>query len=202
MLKTKTIKTDKATVLVVELPEGITEVTNTGKRLAIPDRKGGHHFFEGNWQLLGRLLDITEDQKEKFVGRYFNNYHVQQKLHQEPRNDMFWVRYPNGNNKFFNTKDECYSHAIDMEFKHLLQLNKIYFENILGRSPNARDEDAGSEKEFEQIRWNEAQSKVFDKERTYIFIKEDSFYCKERNNVGYICEEQCYSCRKTNDFKL
>ena len=70
MLKTKTITTDKATLLVCELPKGITEVTNTGKRLAIPDRKGGHHFVYGNWQLIGRLPDITEEQAKLILPDY------------------------------------------------------------------------------------------------------------------------------------
>lgn len=151
-MKQKTITTDKATLLLVELPEGITEVTNTGKRLAIPDRKGGHHFFKGNWQILGRLPDITEEQASQLFGR-----NIIFKLYQY---DIDTFPY------MFTTGLEA--------FNGLLEANGIMFENPLGKihphHPNytgiAESIDGYLDRSDE---WKEAQQKVWDRNRTYIF---------------------------------
>ena len=86
-MKQKIIKTDKATVLVVELPNGKyvrchkgyivqscsteLDLLNKCKRIDNGDTNGFIHI--GNWQLLGRLPDITEEQASKVVEEYKYN---------------------------------------------------------------------------------------------------------------------------------
>lgn len=177
-MKQKTITTDKATLLVVEMREGITEIGNTDKRISIPDRKGGHHFVYGNWQLLGRLPEITEEQADKVVDEYtYNTGEI----------DGYYD-YEN------DTQTDCPIESLNS----LMYTNEVYFENKYGdeRPPNLPvDADPYTSKKgyikFREERkhlppsdlmvsyeaycmsWQESQSKVWDKERTFLFIKVD-----------------------------
>lgn len=144
MLKTKTIKTDKATLLVVECPKTYSL------------------FHDEDWQLLGRILDITEDQSELIV-------------------ESWIMPFPNGGtNEYYKdyvegifTKD----FAIDSLYS-LLKANEIYFENPLGKPPTREDLKGKPPEAHAEIRetmrkWHEAQSKVWDRDRTYLLIKEE-----------------------------
>ena len=73
-MKQKTIKTDKATVLVVEFPEEAINVYIHQEFIQY-ESFGLHKFIlpEGNWQLIGRLPDITEEQAGKVVDEYTYN---------------------------------------------------------------------------------------------------------------------------------
>lgn len=152
-MKQKTITTDKATLLVVEFPEGAEIesalfVNNYGRYIRWWN-KGKDYLVdlpddEGNWQLLGRLPDITEEQWKCVVDfhdkpeGYFRNYiyHTIQAPH-------IWKK---------SATDSGIS---------LLQANEIYFENPIPPFKEC----------FEDFK--ESQSKVWDKERCYIFIKVD-----------------------------
>ena len=81
------------------------------------------NILPGNWEVLGKLNEITGEKAALVVGRYFDNYKVCQKLNQQPQYDMFWVQYPNGEHKHFDTKDECYEHALQKEVQHLIESN-------------------------------------------------------------------------------
>ncbi|NGM63533.1 hypothetical protein G5B30_16610 [Sphingobacterium sp. SGG-5] len=155
MLKTKTITTDKATLLVVEVKK---KFTLRGFGLYYLDGSGYESLPNDNWQLLGRLPDITEKEYSKIVN---------------PETD-FQYEYK-------------YSKEV---FNSLLQANEVYFDNpydnkdekfktkrpfcILGIRPC--DHIRMSNGEFRVClckQWEDFQSKVFDKERTYLFIKVD-----------------------------
>lgn len=124
MLKTKTIKTDKATLLVVECPKTYSL------------------FHDDEWNLIGRLPDITEEDAKLIVDEY-DDYGV-----------TLYQNYATTSMRYF---DEQIT-AID-SLHSLLQANEIYFENPIPPFIE-RLED-----------FKEAQSKVWDKERTYLFKK-------------------------------
>lgn len=136
-MKQKTIKTDKGTLLVCEFPEyyrvyhranGTIFCSNVRNKNAKPVWDS----LEGNWQLLGRLSEITEEQSSKVVPT---------------------MPIQKGKTKRYITAKEA--------VHSLLQANEVYFENPIPPFIE-RLED-----------FKEAQSKVWDKEHTYLFIKVD-----------------------------
>lgn len=168
-MKQKTIKTDKATLLVVEVEQGATDVCVKGLNIEYCIEKYlegestvWYGLPQGSWQLLGRLPDITEEQALSIVDQYpivknnrmfFKNYE-KQGYHERP-----WI-----------------DTAIE-SFHSLLQANEIYFDNkyakTLNEAVNKSPKDDYESKLLEADIFREAQSKVWDKERTYIFIKVD-----------------------------
>lgn len=167
-MKTKTIKTDKAEVLVCELPEGIDDidndvfVNNFGNHIRYWD-KGKDYLIDlpdGNWQLLGRLPDITEYKADQVVVK--------------SNHTGLYAHYV----KYIPVNTYCYKESADSLYS-LLRSNDIYFDNPFGKEPDSRNEfyrDAlGITSNYwsDLLEWQEAQSKVWDKERTYLFIKTD-----------------------------
>lgn len=193
IMKQKTIKIDKATLLAVELPEG----AYCPNICQLPPSIGVNYFLyengvntpykesldipKGNWQLLGRVPDIMEEQWGGIVedASYKYPYEFTRK----------YENYDEGDFDFNCSSESALS---------LLRANEIYFENKYGdrRPPNLPiDADPYTSKEgyikFREERkhlphgdlmvsyeaycmaWQEAQSKVWDKERTYLFIKVD-----------------------------
>lgn len=154
-MKQKTITTDKATLLVVEVPEGAHSV-----RVCKHIRDGIHYLLydggintaykeylpDGNWQLIGRIPDITEEQAERIVSSRIKGggliSYPKQKCFKDYKNGG----YPKGLTSLYSLKT-------------LLQANEVYFENPIPPFIE-RLED-----------FKEAQSKVWDKERTYLFKK-------------------------------
>lgn len=160
MLKTKTITTDKATVLVVELPEG----AYYPNICQLPPSIGVNYFLyengvntpykesldipKGNWQLIGRMPDITEEQAHSIVDKEFN----------EMTDEWFYRNY---------SQDYDYNYTVGESLYSLLQANEVYFEN---RKPWEKDV---LQRNIDNMLDKESQSKVFDKERTFLFIKVD-----------------------------
>lgn len=150
-MKQKTIKTDKATVLVVELPEGVKEVSCGLHCIGVKPEPTEHLGFDSNgwyhvyrkmfhgWKLLGRMPDIKEEMAAKVVDEY--TYNTGEKYgYYDYENDI---------------QTDC-----PIEFLNsLMYTNEVYFDNPIPPFKE-RLED-----------WQEAQSKVFDKERTFLFIK-------------------------------
>lgn len=155
-MKEKIIKTDKATLLVVELPEG-------SKNVRVNNARGIFGYTDkinivrwealefGNLQLIGRLPDITEEQAVKTVDE---SIHSGLYAH--------YVKEVNPPNvyRYRSSRDSLHT---------LLQANEIYFDNPLGETIGKAREDNWILKH----EWQETQSKVWDKERTYLFIKVD-----------------------------
>lgn len=150
-MKTKTITTSSCTLLVCELDKftdvdcpieihGNKLVSSQSKGLVINTTK----LPEGNWQLLGRLPEITEDQAGKIVDSV---------AYDESR-----TLYSNYVNKRWT------AFALNSIFS-LLQANEVYFENPIVIIDGTIKEN--------NITWLKAQGKVWDKERTYLFIKVD-----------------------------
>lgn len=158
MIKAKTITTDKSTVLVVEIPEG----AYYPNICQLPPIIGVNYFLyengvntpykepldipKGNWQLLGRMPDTTEDQAGKIVDED-NDYGI-----------TLYQNYTTTSMRYF---DEQIS-AIESLYS-LLQANEVCFEN---RELKWKTFDT-------EEKYKQAQSKVWDKERCYIFIKVD-----------------------------
>lgn len=185
-MKTKLITNGKVDILLVDdLPEDVLKARFTHYTLEVKFEDDEiwtpltfSHSNGKDWQFLSTIEDLTEYGLSILVGREFNNYRVQQKLNQQPQYDMFWVRYPNGNSKQFNTKQECYIHALKMELHLLLKYNGVLFENRIEK-PNTRhfspreleNDNSRYWKLFEK--WEAAQQKVFNSKTTLIFIKND-----------------------------
>lgn len=166
-MKQKTITTDKATLLVVELPEGAKFIrieTNQavvpyGQEVnyEVPATKESYGYEEtevfalpeGNWQLLSRLPDITEEQADKVIDKSIHT--------------GLYAHYV----KDIPVNTYCYKESSDSLYS-LLQANEVYFENPVKFFNNKEIEANGS-----LLDWHEAQSKVWDKERTYILTKVD-----------------------------
>ena len=164
MLKTKTIKTDKATLLLVEMPEGAKFIRIETNQAVVPygqevnyevpatkesygyEETEGFALPEGNWQLLGRIPVITEEQADKVIDKSIHT--------------GLYAHYVNG----IPVNIYCYKESSDSLYS-LLQANDIYFENPY--------KDPGLIPSYELDVYREAQPKVWDKERTYLFIKVD-----------------------------
>lgn len=136
MLKTKTIATANATVLAVEVEEGVKAFDYSRAGVSFLKGDGSNLFISGKWQLLGRLPELTE--------QIFYNI-----MEGDP--DIL---------PFTSWRED---------FEKLLQANEVYFENKYRETiPYGFEEDA-----MERQLWRTAQFKVWDKERTYLFIKGD-----------------------------
>lgn len=191
-MKQKTITTDKATLLLMELPNGkyvrfhkgyivqscstVLDLFNKCKRIDNGDTNGFIHI--GNWQLLGRLPDITEDQKLKILSKHICD------LCSLENKGVYGVNggYVAGceGSRCEDTREE-----IDIQFVELLEDNEVYFENPLklDSQPSFFINEKGEYEKssfhddleiyYQDRNWEEAQSKVWDKERCYLFIKQD-----------------------------
>lgn len=180
MIKAKKIKTDKATLLVVEMPEGYEDVRVYNEewigREMVPVKdqaiiyecNNDTEFVnlpEGDWQLLGRMTDMTEEQVETIVDK--SDRHTDCRL---------FIDYTANSTR--------YAYLLDSATKSLyslLQSNEVYFENKYGKEKptqiayigNVLEMEAKSALMLHQMKWQNAQSKVWDKERTFLFIKVD-----------------------------
>lgn len=152
-MKQKTITTTDATVLAVELPEG-SHYVYVCKHI----RDGIHYLLydwaintaykeflpDGNWQLIGRIPDITEG-------------------------DLYTLGF----------RSDKMSSILD-RLENIILKNNIYFKNTYGETeplPPWQDviESEGLHANYKnRLRlWQERQSKVWDKERTFLFIKSE-----------------------------
>ena len=193
-MKQKTITTGVCELLLVELPEGAKNIRIETNQLIIPypkmilyeipateesyeyEETEGFDLPQGNWKLLGRLPDITEEQASKVVVKSIHT--------------GLYAHYVNG----IPVNTYCYKESLDSLYS-LIQANEVYFENK-ETNPQKYNEALESEgiingwekKRYNELRqnlakiptfkqqmkiWHEAQSKVWDKERTYLFKKVD-----------------------------
>lgn len=172
-MKQKIIKTDKATLLVVELPECRGVISdNQGKRICFHAEKGWDWIWQpndmfGKLQLLGRLPDITEEQADGAVEKVV--------FEDEEFGDI--IKYRDYTAIPIGKHNKRYAPITALNsLSSLLQANEVYFENPLGKlhptHPAYTGQGITVEEWLEKCKkWQEAQSKVWDKERTYLFIK-------------------------------
>lgn len=140
-MKQKTIKTDKATLLVVELPEGVKEYDHSRAGVSFPKGDGSNLFIRGNWQLLGRLPDITEEQSSKAVP----TIPIQKEK----------------TKRYITAKEALIS---------LLEANGILFKNPVKHPKEMKMQPASFSWYKNQVKLHEeAQAKVWGIKRTYIF---------------------------------
>lgn len=168
-MKKKTITTNKATLLVVEMPEGakphnsycdaILYTLPTGYvETEYPVESDG----SWEWQLLGRLPDITEEQSDKLVERHYMDGCRSYDIYRDYR---------------LNSEDGRWIDNSLESLSSLLQANEVYFEYDPYDCSNYFCEggkiDVGYGDFMTCSYCEEAQSKVWDKERCYLFIKVD-----------------------------
>lgn len=188
MILTKIITTAKVELLVIGgLPEDAFDISislelDKSMNLAwmIKSEKDkeddGLHYIQvlnippGNWEVLGKLNEITGEKAALVVGRYFDNYKVCQKLNQQPQYDMFWVQYPNREHKHFDTKDECYEHELQKEVQHLIESN-VKLKNKFGEFPDKHNTGLNYGMEYigKVQEWEAEQETVFT--NPFIMIK-------------------------------
>lgn len=176
-MKTKTIKlTDGRELYISELPEGVYNVdivgTSDNPILSLDHviygcNDDGNCYYDafslpdGNWQLLGKLPDISEEQASTIV-------------------EYFTTDEDFGKEVVFRDYLEKTFHGTALEsLDSLLEANGVLFENPLGEKPKQINASIGglSHKRYEYNKkklndWEDAQEKVFDKERTFLFLKD------------------------------
>ena len=157
-MKTKTIKSLKKEVLVIELPiNGYWEVLSTETRFKCFDT--GEKLILKNYTLLGKPDEITRDDVMDLVEVHEFGYvkvsenHLNSPLrhfHSAIEKELFWV------NPFEQPTQEKYGWY----------------------SANSQEEESGwmyeegKEIYYQKLKeWQESQEKTFDKSRTLIFIK-------------------------------
>ena len=165
-MKQKTITTGVCELFVCELHYGAKNIRIETNQLIIPypkiilyeipateesygyEETEGFDLPQGNWQPLGAVCDVSEEQADRFVDKsiYTGLY-------------GYYV-------KDIPLNTYCYKNALE-SFNTLLTANGVYFENpcriyidVEKRSDNLMD-------------WHKAQDQVWDKERTYLFKKMD-----------------------------
>lgn len=136
-------------------------------------RGGGNEFIDlkGNWQLIGKLPEVTEDQYSKLVEKCGKSQFVDHVL-------------------FRGHLHNCVDTAKESFFSKLASEN-IYFSNPLGEKPKLEPECCGKLRQFrfdeppeccglpepteESViayqQWQSAQEKVFNIDNTYLFEK-------------------------------
>lgn len=204
-MKQKIIKTDKATVLVVEVSEVTRNVVLFGDDEIGYYADGINKYTKlpkGNWQLLGRLPEMTQEQSFSIVDSYEVSHNIDLTVTLAFKDYVNGIECDDPENCDCDYWDEYpFDSPLD-SLSSLLQANGFLFDAGNTYIPYELGSMSATEHLERTLDVLDRKSKVWDKERCYLFIKVDLFYCKEWNNVGYICEEQCYSCGKTNDFKL
>ena len=76
--------------------------------------------------------------------REVNKYHVCQKLHPESHNDMFWIRFEDGGDKHFKSKQEAFNWIEQSLRTWEIDEESLYMENIKFHS-GIRELTAGQE---------------------------------------------------------
>ena len=156
-MKQKIIKTDKATLLVCELLETVevADIRSIEARYSC--------------KLINKLPDITEEQADGAVEKVVFEY--------EEFGDI--IKYRDYTAIPIGKHNKRYAPITALNsLSSLLQANEVYFENPLGKlhptHPSYTGEGTTVEEWLEKCKkWQEAQSKVWDKELTYLFIKVD-----------------------------
>lgn len=166
----------KKKLLLVELPEGITDVhinKEVYKNKVSYRTQTSLHFIEtkedllsDNCEIIGKLTDITESQFAEWVDKFnngaFRNYKDEYPFYPDFDTDNF----------FLTAKESFFSY---------LEKEEILFSNPLGKRPKRMvafmEADFYTENDLEEIReyeillkeWQEAESKVWDINKCYLF---------------------------------
>lgn len=162
--------------LLIELPEGATDPEIYGRSLTYDTPEvdeWGYDYQavklpEGNWRIIGTLSEVTEDGLASVVGRKFDDFQVCQKLNQQPQYDMFWVRYPSGECKYFDTKDECYLHALKMKLESAILAEGYYLDENPVKVHTWASENADDYRK----QWEEGKKRVLCRERCLLLGRE------------------------------
>lgn len=119
-MKKLEIKTDKATLLVVDLPYPEIWISRAG--ISFPNGKGGEHFISGNFKHIGKVSEITEEDWRGIVDSI---------IHYEP-----WTQYQ-AVELFYNyeSKGFSYTYTSTESGLSLLKANGVLLENPLGSKP-------------------------------------------------------------------
>lgn len=172
-MKKKQINTGKAEILLVELPEGVhsinvvTKTDNPGILktdhliFSIHDGDGFDYYDsqslpEGNWSILSRADEVTEEQAEQIVE--FGD--------QEPGNDRYILKWRDYELSKDGVTCDFYDYSFDTALESLDSLyeaNDVYWDNPLGLGA----------RQYTQARfdlWKAYERNVWDKSRTYILI--------------------------------
>lgn len=175
-LKTKTINTGKATILVVDLPKGATNLVvkdaiKLGENHSI--YPSIHYSFEGdkiimlpmcNWKLLGFANSITESDAWQIIP--------------DPKDECCGCNHPVTNQCCGNKIPE-YDNAIN-ELNSLLKANGVFTVNPYSKEPPHNygllhlypTNDKIMDLSFQDaIRWQQAQSQLW--ENVFILVKVD-----------------------------
>ena len=154
-MKTKTIKSLKKEVLVIELPiNGYWEVLSTETRFKCFDT--GEKLILKNYTLLGKPEEITEDDVRDLVEK---SIHTNLFAHY-----VSGIKPPN---------TFCYKTALE-SFNSAIEKNLFWENNVskqLAFIGNVSEIDKQIALQKQERRWQQAQEKTFDKSRTLIFIK-------------------------------
>lgn len=161
-MKTITILSGRA--MIVELPEGASDTTYP--KIGIADlyfQKEGKHIPEesyisvpipeGNWQIVGRLSEITEEQAEQLVE-------------------------PNGNGDYRNYEGAWGGFATAIQsLESAIRAEGWMFENPYGETEPAPllidSEEEHRKFILDKLRWMAAQSRVLDKSRCLLLRRVD-----------------------------
>ena len=151
-MKTKIISTLKKELLIIELPEGtdmkdpIQILKNKGNHL-VYSKHNGHIISrnklpDGEWTLLGKLDEIREEDAEELVEPFDFSYYVD---YNHPSRGAYTI-----------TATESLLSALESEI--YWNVNPI---DIKGQTFSNEHEN----------KWQQAQEKTFDKNRTLILVK-------------------------------
>jgi len=163
-MKTHLCKLLKKPVLVVELPDHTADfsVINTGDRIAISAFDEYDNCLEvkgiaTNYTLLGKPDEIKEEDVRELVEKVMQAQHFQNyKARQENDFANLWCK----------TAKESLLSAIE---------TKVYWENPYGAKESNTLIEGGHEmwaySNEHFSKWNESQSRTFDRNRTLIFIQ-------------------------------
>lgn len=139
----KLIKTEKATILLLMLPEDAKYIdVRNGVVYYDTDFKEGEFTLlpQGNWQPLGFTKEVGEEVAKEVVGRDKRGFKYYWK-------DNGFV--PRGFNSVFETALEA--------FHSLLQANEVYLVNPYGKTKPYYDLDEATMYEYELEQWQQAQ---------------------------------------------
>lgn len=161
-MKQQLIQTSKATILVVDLPEGATDVASGNDKIMYWIQYGFAKSLRvanlppGQWQLLGKTFDLSEEQWKDILPRYIGGI-------------TGYLDYESGR------PDALVKSATESGLSLLIS-NKVFKENpISSEKPITIIGHKGSEKICEAIlkrfqdQWQEAEQHVF--RNAYTLIK-------------------------------
>jgi len=151
-MKTKIIKSLKKELLVIEDSPAIDFYEINPRMLAFNMINGSIKTFKGNYTLLGKVNEIKEEYVEDLVDNFDFNFYVD-------------YNHPS-RGAYTSTAIESFNSALE---KNLFWENNV--SKQLAFIGNVSEIDKQIALQKQERRWQQAQEKTFDKNRTLIFIK-------------------------------